>query len=175
MSSHTGLREDGLVRLFGLRMATEVRRIMTTSNAVEVGIGSTPEETAARGVVDSIAEAWAANDADAFADAYTEDASMILSGDRYLRGREVIRTVVGQQFKSGHQGTTLLQDIVDVRFLSPAATVVITEGGVLAPGETQPAPERAIRATWVLAKENNAWLIAAYQNTRNEDSELPGN
>jgi len=146
-----------------------------TSNATEAGIGTARgEETAARAVIDDIGKAWAANDGDAFADAYTEDGSMILSGDRYLSGREVIRKTIKQQFASAHQGTTLLQDIVDVRFLSPQTAVVITEGGVLAPHETAPAPERAIRATWVLAKQSNTWLIAAYQNTRNADGTLPG-
>jgi hypothetical protein len=29
-------------------------------------------------------------------------------------------------------------------------------------------------ATWVLAKKNEGWQIAAYQNTRNADGELPG-
>lgn len=144
-----------------------------TSNVAETSTGTLAEQ-AARDVVDGIGNAWAANDPDAFADAYTVDGSMILSGDRYFKGREVIRAVATQQFKSAHQGTTLLQNVVDIRFLNPSAAVVITEGGVLAPGETEPAPERAIRATWVLAKENDAWLIAAYQNTRNADAQLPG-
>jgi uncharacterized protein (TIGR02246 family) len=132
------------------------------------------DEIGIRDVIDGIAKAWESNDPDAFANLYTEDASMILSGDRYLTGREMIRTVVTQQFKSAHKGTTLLQNIVDMRFLGPEAAVAITEGGVLAPHETLPAPERSIRATWVLTKENDGWLIAAYQNTRTADTTLPG-
>jgi len=143
-----------------------------------VNVTQTPTEadlqTMAKGVVDGITEAWAAHDPDAFADAYTTDASLILSGDRYLRGREAIRSVITQQFKSAHQGTTLLQNIVDFRTLTPDSVVVVTEGGVLVPGELQPAPARALRATWVIAKENGTWLIAAYQNTRNEDTQLSG-
>jgi uncharacterized protein (TIGR02246 family) len=138
------------------------------------GNTATLPETAVRDVVDGIAQAWKENNPNAFADAYTADASMILSGNRYMSGRETIRAVVTQQFGSAHLQTTLLQNIVDVRFLGPEAAVVITEGGVLAPGETEPAAERAIRATWVLAKEHDKWLIAAYQNTRNADAQLPG-
>lgn len=133
-----------------------------------------PAVAAVRGVVDGIAASWAANDPHGFADAYTEDASMILSGDRYFSGREVIRKVVVGQFQSAHRGTTLLQNIVDMRFLSPDTAVVITEGGVLAAGETEPSADRAIRATWVITQENDAWKIAAYQNTRNADQALPG-
>jgi len=137
-------------------------------------IGGTLDESAVREVVDNIAKAWEANDADAFADAYTEDASLILSGDRYFIGREVIRQALAQVYKAGHKGTTLLQNIVDIRFLGSDAAVAITEGGVLAPGETEPAEERAIRATWVFEKQNGTWFIAAYQNTRNADGTLPG-
>lgn len=132
------------------------------------------DEAAIRGVVNGIRMAWADNDADAFADAYTQDASMILSGDRYLSGRETIRKVVTQQFRTAHLGTTLLQDVVDLRFIGSGSAVAITEGGVLGPGEVRPAPARAIRATWVLSKQDGKWLIAAYQNTRNEDTQLPG-
>lgn len=146
-----------------------------TSSTIKTGVDRTQhDESGVRSVVDGIGKAWRSNNADAFADAYTEDASMILSGNRYLSGREVIRAVVTQQFKSAHQGTTLLQNIVNLRFLAHDVAVVITEGGVLAPSEVEPAPERAIRATWVLTKENNAWLIAAYQNTRMADAQLPG-
>jgi uncharacterized protein (TIGR02246 family) len=139
-----------------------------------VPVKTTDEEIEIRGVVDHISKVWENHDPDGFADAYTQDASMILSGDRFLQGREVIRKVITQQFKSAHKGTTLMQNIVDVRFLTPESAVAITEGGVLASGETLPAPEREIRATWVFSKENGAWLIAAYQNTRMADGTLPG-
>jgi uncharacterized protein (TIGR02246 family) len=137
-------------------------------------VKATNEDTAVRGVVDRIGKVWEAHDPDGFADAYTQDASLILSGDRYLKGREVIRAIITQQFKSAHKGTTLLQNVVDVRFLGPESAVLITEGGVLSPGETLPSAEREIRATWVLSKQAGDWLIAAYQNTRTADTTLPG-
>ncbi|SDX62704.1 conserved hypothetical protein [Amycolatopsis xylanica] len=132
------------------------------------------DETALRELVETVGKAWAANDGDAFADAYTEDATLTLSGDRFFAGREVIRAVLTQQFATAHKGTTLLQNITKVRPLGRDAAFVITEGGVLAPGETVPAPERAFRAIWVMVKEENTWLIAAYQNTRTADTTLPG-
>lgn len=132
------------------------------------------QETIARDVVDGIGDAWARNDPNAFANAYTDDATMILSGDRYFTGRETIRQVATRQFESAHRNTTLLQNIINVRALGDDTIVVITEGGVLAPGETVPAPERALHATWVLAKKNDSWQIAAYQNSRDADTVLPG-
>lgn len=146
-----------------------------TSNTTEAAVSTrSADETAAKAAVENIGKAWAANDANAFADAYTVDGTMILSGDRFVRGRETIRTMVTQQFASAHRGTTLLQNVIDVRLLGSDTAVVITEGGVLAPGEAVPAREREIRATWVMQKQSGDWLIAAYQNTRNADGPLPG-
>lgn len=143
-----------------------------TSNIAETA--QSVDAAAVRGVVDGIAESWAANSADGFADAYSEDASLILSGDRFFKGREVIRQMTKHQFATAHKGTTLLQNIVDLRFLSPVVAVVVTEGGVLTAGETEPAPERALRATWVMAKNGDIWEIAAYQNGRMADVPLQG-
>jgi uncharacterized protein (TIGR02246 family) len=144
------------------------------SGVTDVRLGPA-EEAAARDVVDRVGRAWARHDGDAFADSYTKEATLILSGDRFLEGREAIRAVINHQFKAGHANTTLLQDIVNFRFISDGVAVAITEGGVLATGESKPAPERAIRATWVIAKQDDGeWLLAAYQNTRDADVSLPG-
>lgn len=43
--------------------------------------------------------------------------------------------------------------------------VNVTTGGVKALGEDEVAPERRIRATWVVARRGDEWLITAYQNT----------
>ncbi|WP_326846091.1 SgcJ/EcaC family oxidoreductase [Streptomyces kaniharaensis] len=51
------------------------------------------------------------------------------------------------------------------KFHGPDFALVVTQGGVLAPGETEVAGERAIRATWMLARQDGGWLIAGYQNT----------
>lgn len=148
---------------------------MTTSNVAETALDWTEaDKTAVRAVPDRIRDAWAANDAEAFAAAYTADATMILSGDRFMKGRAQILQEVKASFAGGHKGTTLLQNIVDARYIGANTAIVITDGGVLAPGETKPHPEREIRATWVIAKEDGEWRIAAYQNSRNADGKLPG-
>jgi uncharacterized protein (TIGR02246 family) len=53
---------------------------------------------------------------------------------------------------------------LSVKAVGERVAVVITEGGVLLPGETAPAPDRAIRATWVLA-DSDGWQITAYHNS----------
>jgi uncharacterized protein (TIGR02246 family) len=148
---------------------------MTASNTTEDTFELTATDLAAvKAVPDRISDAWDANDHRAFAAAYTDSATMILSGDRFVRGRAEILTEVERSFATAHKGTSLVQNIVDVRGTGPDSAVLITDGGVLAPGETTVAPEREIRATWVLTRQRGEWLIAAYQNTRNADGKLPG-
>lgn len=148
---------------------------MKSGNITELPSGlSEKDEAAVRAVPDRIKTAWDANDPEAFASVYTEDATMILSGDRFLKGRAEILGTVTQSFATAHKGTSLEQNIIDVRGLGPDSAVVITDGGVLAPGESVAAPERAIRATWVITRQDGEWLLAAYQNTRNADGKLPG-
>ena len=132
------------------------------------------EEVRVREVLDGIVRAWAGKDADAFADAYTKNARMILSDNRFLRGREVIRSAVTERFAAADRGTTMVQDVVDLRFLQPGVAVVITEGGDLSPDDAEAAGPRSVRATWVFANGLDGWRIAAYQNTPMSHGTRPG-
>lgn len=44
--------------------------------------------------------------------------------------------------------------------------MVITQGGLLLPGETVVPPERVGRQTWVIVKQGREWAVTAYQNSR---------
>lgn len=121
---------------------------------------ATPENVPAR-----IVAAWAANDAEAFAAAFTEDGSMILPGDVYVTGREQIRTFMTTAFAGPYQGTRVTGNPLAMKQLGPDVVSIITRGGVLAPGETEVSASGAIRATWLLTKQGSEWLIAGYQNT----------
>ncbi|GIH66858.1 MULTISPECIES: SgcJ/EcaC family oxidoreductase [Microbispora] len=122
------------------------------------------DATAIREVPGRIIEAWSGNDADAFAEVFTEDATMILPGV-FVTGREQIRAFMAGAFAGPYKGTRVTGEPVVAKFLGADAAVLVTRGGVLAPGETEPAPERAVRATWVLSKQDGRWLLTAYQNT----------
>lgn len=123
------------------------------------------DQAAVREVPGRIMAAWAANDAEAFAAVFTEDATMILPGGVFVTGRDEIRSFMAAGYAGPYRGTRVFGEPVSVKFLGPDASVVITKGGVLAPGETEVAPERAVRAMWILRKQGDQWLITAYQNT----------
>jgi len=111
-----------------------------------------------------IVSAWAQGDADAFGAVFVDDGTMILP-DLYLKGRDAIVAFMRDAFAGPYQGTNVTGQPIDVRFLSADVALVLTEGGVLLPGETAVAQERAIRASWLMVKRDGAWHLAAYQNS----------
>lgn len=111
-----------------------------------------------------IVDAWEAHDPDAFAAVFTEDGSMILPGV-YCKGRSEIRTFMAEGFSGQYRGTRITGKPIDLRLLNDSSAVLLTQGGVLAPGETDVDDRRAIRASWVAVKQGGEWQLAAYQNS----------
>ena len=122
------------------------------------------EEAAVLDVIKGVYDAWNNADADAFVAEYLEDASAILPG-AYMKSREDIRGAMAFSFNGPLKGTRSSHNVLDVRFLNDDAVVVISETGILVPGETKAPPERTAYATWVLARQDGKWLLAAYSNS----------
>lgn len=108
--------------------------------------------------------AWAANDAGRIADLFLPEGTMILTGI-YRQGRPAIHEYFTDMFHGDYEGTNVTGEPVSCRLLSPDVAVLLTQGGVLAPHETEPSPAEAIRASWTLVRREHHWWIAAYQNT----------
>lgn len=124
----------------------------------------TQDEAAVLTVLRGVSQAWSKGDADAFVAEFLEDASAIIPG-LYQQSREEIRKAMSFSFGGPLKGTTTTDKVLDVRFLSDEAAVVVTESGVLIPGEAVAPPERTALATWVLAKRDGSWLMSAYQSS----------
>ncbi|MFI6684090.1 SgcJ/EcaC family oxidoreductase [Streptomyces sp. NPDC050485] len=122
------------------------------------------EEAAILDVVKGVYQAWNNADPDAFVAEYVEDASATLPGS-YLKSRQEIRDAMAFSFNGPLKGTRSSDNVLDVRFLNDEAAVVISRTGILIPGETEAPPERTAYATWVLAKKDGTWQLAAYSNS----------
>jgi uncharacterized protein (TIGR02246 family) len=108
--------------------------------------------------------AWAANDAKAFSQLFIEDGTMILPGV-YKKGREEIRQHMEAGYAAQYKGTTVTGSPLDAKPLGSEAVAMITVGGVLAPGEKEVSSKEAIRASWIMVKDDDGmWRISVYQN-----------
>jgi uncharacterized protein (TIGR02246 family) len=125
---------------------------------------TTDEQAAVAGVAERIVSAWADHDADAFAKVFTEDGTMILPG-LYRKGRDDIRRFMTDAYAGPYRGTRVTGQPLDIKFLNGGAAVLVTQGGVLQPGQTDLSDERAIRASWVVVERDGQWQIAVYQNS----------
>ncbi|MFE9445099.1 SgcJ/EcaC family oxidoreductase [Streptomyces sp. NPDC006602] len=137
---------------------------MTTDQAMTINESREADEAAIHTVLAGVYQAWDAGDADAFVAAYTEDASAILPGS-YRGSREEIRQTMADGFASYLKGSTTTNRIDQLRFLGPDAAVVVSETGILFPGESEVPTNRIANATWVLERRARGWLVAAYHNS----------
>ncbi|CAL9622837.1 hypothetical protein SUDANB58_05876 (plasmid) [Streptomyces sp. enrichment culture] len=136
-----------------------------SAQTVQTTAAVTDEDKAAVAALPQrIVEAWAAHDADAFAEVFTPDGSMIIPGV-LQRGRDSIRAFMAEAFQGPFKGTRVIGTPVDLRFANGESGILITRGGILAPGESEPSAERAVHASWVVVKRDGRWFLAAYQNS----------
>jgi uncharacterized protein (TIGR02246 family) len=122
------------------------------------------DEAAVRAVLDDSYRAWAAGDAEVMVADYADDASAVMPGS--LRaGREVIRASMAAAFAGPLKGTSTCNRQVSIRFLGDDVAVVLSESGILFPGQSQVPETGKVNATWVLQRRDGRWLIAAYHNS----------
>jgi uncharacterized protein (TIGR02246 family) len=102
--------------------------------------------------------------AETFVAGYTDDASVIRPGV-YEKDREEIRTNIAAAFAGPLNGSRVAARPVDVRFLTGDTAIVVSEDGIILPGQDAVASERLVRATWVLVRRDGGWRIASYHNS----------
>jgi uncharacterized protein (TIGR02246 family) len=127
-------------------------------------IGSRADQQAVLDVVKGVYEAWEANDAEAFVADYLDDASVVQPGV-YRKNRQEIQSTMAGAFAGPLKGSREIDLPQDVRFLDEDTAVVISEGGIVFPGQNAVPSERTVRATWVLTKRDGRWYVAAYHNS----------
>ena len=95
---------------------------------------------------------------------YLDDASVVQPGI-YKKGREEIRTTMAAGFAGPLQGSRAFDHPQDVRFLTDETAIVVSEGGIVFPGQDVVPSEGLVRATWVLVKRDGSWCVAGYHNS----------
>jgi uncharacterized protein (TIGR02246 family) len=119
-------------------------------------------EQAVRDVLEQVYVTWAANDADAFAALYVDDATVVMPGV-FHKGSAAVRDYMAAGFAGPLKGSRGVDEPRDIRIIGDDTAIVVSEGGVIMAGAREPA--RRVRATWVLSKLEEKWKIAAYVNT----------
>ncbi|MFJ7219485.1 SgcJ/EcaC family oxidoreductase [Amycolatopsis sp. NPDC098790] len=121
-------------------------------------------EKAVLTVPQKIVAAWAANDADAFADVFTADGSLLMQ-DEQLVSRDEIRAHMAAGFDGPYAGARVTGFPLSVEFLSEDVAMVVTEGGILLAGDEDLDAKRAIRATWIIVERDGEWRLLSHQSS----------
>ncbi|MEV0678650.1 SgcJ/EcaC family oxidoreductase [Actinosynnema sp. NPDC050436] len=138
-------------------------RTADRSTGVHSGL-SEADQAAIAALPQRMVTGWAAHDAGAIADLFTEDGVMILPG-HYRKGRTEIREFFAAAFEGPYRGTKVTGTPLDLRLFGADSGILVTKGGVLAPGDSDVTAQRAIRASWVVVKQHGEWHLANYQNS----------
>jgi uncharacterized protein (TIGR02246 family) len=137
---------------------------MTASKSAAKNAGPSKAEQAAIAAVPArMVAAWAAHDADAFADLFVEDGSMMLPGV-YKKGHDDIRSFMAAGFAGPYKGTQVTGQPLEMKQLGTGAVAVVTEGGVIGAGQSELSAAAAIRASWILVKRDGEWKLSVYHN-----------
>jgi uncharacterized protein (TIGR02246 family) len=138
-------------------------QIMTTSPTTAPARDASADQAAIAAVPARMVQAWAAHDADAFADLFLPDGTMMLPGI-YKKGQDEIRAFMAGAFQTVYQGSRVTGTPIEIKPLGPDAVALLTEGGVIPAGATELSPSAAIRASWILVRRGDRWLLSVYQN-----------
>ncbi|MFD8498859.1 SgcJ/EcaC family oxidoreductase [Amycolatopsis sp. NPDC059657] len=122
------------------------------------------EEGAVLTVPLRIRGAWERGDAELFAEVFADNGSMLV-GDKQLQSREEVLEYMTEAFKGTYKGARLEETPVVIRKLSDTVAFAVTKGGLVLEGETEVAPEREVRATWVIVKEDGDWKLLNHQTS----------
>jgi uncharacterized protein (TIGR02246 family) len=111
-------------------------------------------------------EAWARGDADAFGATFTDDADYIAFDGTHFKGRQQIAECHRELFGGLLRGTKLVAETLVVRLLAPTVALVHATGAAMNSKQERIPRSKLSVNTSIAVKVDDAWLFAAFQNTR---------
>jgi uncharacterized protein (TIGR02246 family) len=124
-----------------------------------------PDERAVLTVPMMIQAAWAANDADVFAARFTDNGSLLMR-DTQLTSREEIRSYMAKGFQGPLRGAHVKGWPIAVKLLTDEVAMVVTEGGIMMPGDVDVPDANFIRSIWVIARRPDGRLeLVSHQSS----------
>jgi uncharacterized protein (TIGR02246 family) len=124
------------------------------------------DEAEIRGLYGRVLAGWNEASGDAFAAPFSEDADFVAFDGSVARGRERIAQAHQELFDKWLKGSRLVEEHTTVRFLGADVAVVLSVGGTVTRGKSEPAPERDSIQTLVAARGAEGWKFVSFQNTR---------
>ena len=124
------------------------------------------DEAAVRDLYQQLIDGWNRGSGAAFAAVFAEDGDLVAYDGTRFRGRQQIAPFHQELFDKWMQGSRLVGQVKDVRFLSRDVAVMHAVGGTVMRGKTEPSPERDSIQTLVATRQGGEWRLAAFQNTR---------
>lgn len=124
---------------------------------------TTQTDVAVRELLDRFQSAWTSNDADAVAEMYTEDATLVMTG-LVLDSKDAIREFMRAAFDGPMRGSRPLNEPRIIRRTGADTAVVVSDLGILLNEQTELAESDKRVATFVLARADGVWRVTAYHN-----------
>jgi uncharacterized protein (TIGR02246 family) len=124
------------------------------------------DEAEIRGLHGQVLAGWNEASGDAFAAPFSEDADFVGFDGSVVRGRRRIAETHQELFDKWLKGTRLVEERTTVRFLGADVAVVLSVGGTVMRGKSEPAPERDSIQTLVATRDTDGWKFVSFQNTR---------
>ncbi len=125
----------------------------------------TPCDDAARAIAAALTDAWNAGDGAAFAREFTEDADFVNIFATHGVGRDAIAKAHQALFEGIYRGTVIAFSVTKVRPLGDQACVALI-GARMDVAHGPMAGEMRALITAVIARGEDGWKIASFQNTR---------
>lgn len=124
------------------------------------------DEAAIRDLYQQMIDGWNAGSGEGFASVFAEDGEQVaFDGTRY-HGRVEIAAAHQQLFDTWVKGSRLVGKVLDVRLLTPDVAQMNTIGGTILAGQSDIDPDRNSIQTFIAVKRDDAWRVAAFNNTR---------